>query len=148
MSVSTRIAPKAARLSGRAAVISVTIAVGVNLALYGIGRAAGGTFSYVQSGNRNSVVALGVSIMSAGPLIAGLGLLALLLPRWPGLIRSARFVVWLLALGTIALLTVPAHFDTTGTVFLSCMHLALIPISLLAIAARHADDRQQPRGTG
>lgn len=119
--------------------IAVAVALGVNLALYGIGRAAGGHFAYTQSGRPNTVDAASVAIMSIGPLAVGLAAVAGLAPRWPALITAARIVAPILALGTIALMTLPAHFDPTSTVILSCMHSALVPIALLAIAAFERD---------
>lgn len=141
MSASSRSARPAVRLPGRLSAIAVAlvVALAVNLALYGIGRAAGGTFTYVQSGKKSAVDAVAVSIMSVGPLALGLALLAWLASRWPGMIRAAKIVVPVLALATIGLLTVPGHFDTYSTVFLSCMHVAMIPISLLAIVALDRD---------
>ncbi|HEY5249610.1 MAG TPA: DUF6069 family protein, partial [Dermatophilaceae bacterium] len=129
---------------------AVLVAFGVNLALYELGRAAGGSFTYIQSGNKTTVDALAVTIMSVGPLVVGLGLVACLAPRWPRLITAAKIAAPMLALATIALMTVPAHFDTTSTIFLASMHLALIPISLLAIAAldqRHSSLPARPRAT-
>lgn len=105
-------------------------ALAINLALYGIGRAAGGHFTYQQSGKHMRVDVPSVLIMSLGPLLVGLLLVAWIGPKTT---RAARIVVPILAVGTIALMTLPAHFDTTSTVFLSCMHLALIPIALFAI---------------
>jgi hypothetical protein len=146
MSTSTRTARPTVRLPERLSVIAVAlvVALAVNLALYRIGRAAGGTFTYVQSGKRSAVDAVAVSIMSVGPLAFGLALLAWLAPRRPGLIRAAKIVVPVLALATIALMTVPAQFDTCSTVFLSCMHVALIPISLLAIVSLDRAGHGQP----
>lgn len=138
MSVSTRSAISSLRRPGIVGIAAV-VALAANLAIYGIGRAAGGTFSYTQSGNRSTVDAVAVTIMSVGPLTVGLGVLAWLAPRWPALIRAGKIAVPVLALGTIALMTVPAHFDTTSTMFLSGMHVALIPISLHALAALERD---------
>jgi hypothetical protein len=71
--------------------------------------------------------------MSVVPLTIGLTLAAWLIPRWPALITTAKLLAPVLAFGTIALMTIPAHFDTTGTLFLATMHLALIPAVLVAL---------------
>jgi hypothetical protein len=137
--------------TGRARVIvlAVIAALGVNLIIYAIGRAAGATFSYTQSGTRTSVDALAVTVMTAGPLTLGLAFVALLSRRWPRLNQVAKVVAPVFALATIALMTVPADFDTTSTYCLSCMHVALVPISLIALTTlAHTDSRARPPDRG
>jgi hypothetical protein len=51
------------------------------------------------------------------------------------LITTAKVVAPVLAVATILLMTVPARFDTTSTLFLATMHVALIPAVLLALRA-------------
>lgn len=114
--------------------LSIAAALVVNLVLYAVGRALGGQFTYQQNGAATTVDAMAVAIMTILPLSTGLVLIAWLSPRWPLLITTARVVAPLLAVGTIVLLTIPAHFDTTSTLFLATMHLALIPATLLALA--------------
>jgi hypothetical protein len=82
---------------------AVMVALGVNLALYELGRAAGGSFTYIQSGNKTTVDALAVAIMSVGPLVVGLGLIACLAPRWPRLMTAAKIAAPVLALATISI---------------------------------------------
>jgi hypothetical protein len=138
--------PRSTVLSGRAQVIvcAVIAALAVNLGIYAIGRAAGASFSYTQSGTTTSVDALAVTVMTAGPLAVGLVLVALLSRRWPRLNHAARLVAPALALATIALMTVPAGFDTTSRYFLSCMHVVLVPVSLIALTALAHTDSGAP----
>ncbi|GAA4244842.1 DUF6069 family protein [Dactylosporangium darangshiense] len=112
-----------------------------NLVIYAIGRALGGAFTYQQNGTAVLVEPVAVTFMSLAPLVFGLGLVAALSRKWPATIRVARIVAPILAVATIAVMTVPAGFDTTSALSLAAMHLALIPASLLALNAL-------PRGPG
>jgi hypothetical protein len=64
--------------------------------------------------------------------------------RWPALITTAKIIVSVLAVATIGLMTLPAHFDTTSTLFLGAMHLALIPATVLALGALDPRRDQRP----
>jgi len=123
--------------TSRVAVIALA-AVGVlacNLLLYVIGRACGGTFTYVHNGATVRVDATAVAIMSVVPLTIGLALAAWLSRTWPPVTAIAKVVAAILAVATIALMTVPAGFDTTSTLFLATMHLALVPAAVVALGA-------------
>lgn len=119
----------------RVIALAVLAALGCNLVSYAIGRAAGAGFSYTRSGTRTSVDALAITVMTVGPLTVGLVLVVLLSRRWPRLYQAAKLLAPALALATIALMTVPAGFDTTSTYFLSGMHVVLVPVSLIALTA-------------
>lgn len=137
----------AQRRRPRIIAVAVVGALGLNLIIYALGRAAGASFSYTQSGTKTSVDALAVGIMTTGPLTAGLVLVGLLSRRWPSGYRVATIAAPVLAVGTIGLMTIPAGFDTASTCYLSAMHLALIPISLLALAAlAHTDSEHRDAG--
>jgi hypothetical protein len=125
-------------------IAAVMAALVVNLIIYAIGKAAGGEFTYTQSGKKTTVDAASVTILSTVPLAIGLSLVALLSPRWPAFPRVATGVAPTFAIATIVLVTIPANFDATSTVFLSFMHLAVIPISLLAIARLAQRQRSAP----
>jgi Family of unknown function (DUF6069) len=116
-------------------VLTVVAVLAVNLLIYAVGRIGGGAFAYQQSGTSARVDAVAVTILSVVPLTIGLTLVAWLSPRWPKLITTAKIVAPVLAVGTIGLMTIPAHFDTTSTLTLTTMHLALIPAALLALTA-------------
>ncbi|WP_200938453.1 DUF6069 family protein [Cellulomonas sp. Root137] len=117
---------------------AVLVAVVVNLAIYGIGRAAGADYEFTAAGGSPSTVdALTVAGFTAVPLLVGLTVAALL-RRWSWAIPTALVVAPVLAVATILVMTVPADFDTASTVTLACCHLALVPISVLALRAlRH-----------
>ncbi len=106
-----------------------------NLMIYVVGRACGGTFTYVQNGKSSRVNASAVVIMSVVPATIGLAVVAWLSHRWPILISAAKVVAPVLALATIGVMTLPAHFDTTSTLSLAAMHIALVPAVLLALGA-------------
>jgi Family of unknown function (DUF6069) len=119
----------------RVILLSVAAVLACNLLIYAVGRIGGGTFAYQQNDTSTTVDAVAVTILSVIPLTIGLTLVAWLAPSWPRLITTARIVVPVLAVSTIGLMTIPAHFDTISTVTLAAMHLALIPAALLALTA-------------
>ena len=133
----TRRRTRRIHLGRRSAVIIVALAaaVVVNLAVYIVGRAAGAMFTYTQSGKATRVDALAVAFMTVVPLGTGLALVAWLSRRWSALITTAKVVAPLLAVATIAVMTLPARFDTASTLCLATMHLTLVPATLLAIGA-------------
>ncbi len=104
-----------------------------NLLLYAVGRAWGGTFTYTQNGKVIRVDAASVAIMSVIPLVIGLAAVAGLARFWPASVSVARIVAPTLAIATIGVMTIPAHFDTTSTLFLSAMHVTLAAAAVLAI---------------
>ncbi len=106
-----------------------------NLLLYVAGRAFGGTFAYTRQGKLIGVDAVAVTIMSVIPLAVGITIVGALSRRWPRLITVAKIVGPVLAVVTIGLMTVPAGFDTTSTLFLSMMHLVLAPAAVFALRA-------------
>jgi len=133
-------------LARRSTVIVITVlgVLAFNLLIYVVGRACGGAFTYTQSGRTSRVDAAAVAAMSVAPATIGLTLVAWLSQRWPGLVTTAKVIAPVLAVATIGLMTLPARFDTTSTLFLATMHLALIPGTVLALGAftpRHAEFR-------
>ncbi|GEL98288.1 DUF6069 family protein [Cellulomonas terrae] len=117
---------------------AVVVAVAVNLVVYGIGRAAGATFDFSSTTGPANVDPATVAGFTAVPLLVGLTLAALLGRRWTWVVPAALVIAPALAVATIFLMTVPADLDTASTVTLACCHLALVPISVLALRAlRH-----------
>ncbi len=114
---------------------AVVAAVVVNLVVFAVGRAAGGSFTFTRSGTPATVDAATVAGFSAVPLLLGLVLVALLARRWPLVARVALVVAPVLAVVTIGLMTLPVDLDTVSTVTLALCHLTLAPISVLAIRA-------------
>jgi hypothetical protein len=124
-------------LRGRPAVIAaaVLVAAVVNLAIYGIGRLAGGTYRFTTSGAPLEVDPVTLAGFSTLPLAAGLTLAALLSARWTWVIPVAMVVAPVLELGSILGMTVPADFDLPSRIALMSCHAALVPISLVALLA-------------
>lgn len=123
------------RSPGRAVVVptAVATAVVVNLIVYAIGRIAGGDYVFTQDGTTVAVDALTVAGFSAVPLGIGLAIVALTAPRMPWVTRVAVVVAPVLAVATIAIMTLPVDLDTVSTVTLASCHLTLVPISIFAI---------------
>lgn len=123
------------RTTARAVVVftAIATAVLVNLLAYAIGRLAGGDFTFNRDGTRVAVDALTVAGFSAVPLGVGLAIVALTSPRLPWVTRVAVVVAPLLAVATIALMTLPVNLDTVSTLTLASCHLTLVPISIVAI---------------
>ena len=119
----------------RAAVVALAVlaAVVFNLIVYAVGRAAGGTFRFTSAGAPAEVDAVTVAGFSAVPLLVGLVAVALLAPRGAWVTRVALVLGPLLAIGTVAAMTVPADFDRASTVTLAVCHLVLVPVILLAV---------------
>ncbi|MEU0872828.1 DUF6069 family protein [Nocardia brasiliensis] len=113
---------------------SVAVAVAVNLVVWLIGRAAGGSFDVVEKGVTTHVGGSGVIISSAVPLLIGMTLAGLVSYFWAGVLRVAQVVGSVLAIATIGL-TVAATFDTATTIALSVMHVVLAPVVVLGLEA-------------
>ena len=127
---------------GRLVIIAVaagTAAV-TNLILYGAGRAAGGTFRFTSAGGPAEVDGVTVAAFSVVPLLVGLVAVALLARLGAWVVRAALVIGPLLAVATIAVMTLPADLDTVSTVTLALCHLALVPV--IVVAVRALDRRQ------
>jgi hypothetical protein len=108
-------------------------AIVTNLLLYAVGRAAGGTFRFTAASGLATVDAVTVAGFSAVPLLVGLLAVALLarFGRW--VTRAALVVGPVLAIGTIAVMTLPTDLDTASKVTLALCHLTLVPIIIVAV---------------
>jgi len=126
-------------------IVAMVLMVAAAGASYSVGRARGGQFTYAQNGAATTVDPLAITIMTVLPLATGLSLVAWLSPKWPALLTIAKLVAPVVAIGTIGLMTIPAHFDTTSTLFLATMHLALIPATLLALGSLARQPKQARR---
>jgi hypothetical protein len=137
-------------MSRRAGVVAVAVAaaVVVNLLVYALGRAAGGTFRFTSAGAPAEVDAATVAGFSAGPLLLGLTAVALLAPRFAWVPRAALVAGPVLAVATILAMTVPADLDATSTVTLALCHLTLVPIIVLAVRALASGARTAVPATG
>ncbi|MFC9438924.1 DUF6069 family protein [Nocardia sp. NPDC057030] len=113
---------------------SVVVAVAVNLIVWLLGEAAGGSFEVVDQGVTTSVGAGGVIVSSGLPLLVGMTAAALVSYFWTGALRVAQIVGAVLAIATIGL-TIAAPFDAVTTVALSVMHVVLAPVLVVGLEA-------------
>ncbi|WKG10179.1 DUF6069 family protein [Nocardia sp. PE-7] len=111
---------------------AAAVAVVLNLIVWAIGAAAGGSFIMTDQGKASSVAPGGVIMMSAVPLLIGLTVAVLVSYKWTGVLRTAAVVGSVLSLATIAL-TVSTDFDTASTIALSVMHVVLVPVMVIAL---------------
>ncbi|MGH3569268.1 MAG: DUF6069 family protein [Pseudonocardia sp.] len=118
----------------QAVVATVVAALLVNLVIWAIGAAAGGSFEFTNVDIRQSAAPGGVVILTVVPLLIGMILAALLSYRWFGAIRVAQVVGPALALLTIVS-TLLADFDGASTVALAAMHVAIAPIVVVGLEA-------------
>lgn len=125
-------------MRARIVLTAVGAAVAINLAIYAVGRAIGGTFVFTQAAEPITVDAATVAGFTAAPLLAGLVLVALTAQRWPWVVSAALVVAPALAVVTIIAMTLPADFDTTSTVALGLCHLTLVPVTILSLRAFRA----------
>jgi hypothetical protein len=110
------------------------VAVLVNLAVFGVGRLAGGSFLFTAPNiGPTTVDPVTVAGFSAVPLGLGLLIITALARPLPWTVPVASVVAPVLAVVTIALMTVPADFDVVSTVTLAACHVTLAPISVLAL---------------
>jgi hypothetical protein len=105
-----------------------------NLAVYGVGMAAGGSFDLTSDGATAHVSAATVAGMTVVPLLVGMVLAALLSLRWLGVVRVAQVVGAALSLATIGG-TVAADFDAVSTVTLAAMHVVIAAAIVVGLGA-------------
>ncbi|MGW0184068.1 DUF6069 family protein [Nocardia sp. NPDC003345] len=103
----------------------------INLVIWLIGVAAGGSFELTENGETYSVAPGGVLILSAVPMAVGLTAAALLAYRWTGALRTAAIIGSVLTLGTLAR-TWTSDFDGPSMVALTVMHVVLVPVLIVA----------------
>lgn len=114
-------------------IAAVATAVAINLLIYAVGRLAGGDFSFTQDQATAQVDALTVAGFSAIPLGLGLTLVALLVRRIPWITSIAMVIAPVIAIATIAIMTIPVDLDAVSTLTLAACHLTLAPISVIAV---------------
>ncbi|UAK34471.1 MULTISPECIES: DUF6069 family protein [Nocardia] len=113
---------------------SVAVTVAVNLIVWMLGLAAGGSFETTDAGETSEVTASVVVVSSAVPLMIGMIAAALLSYLWVGVLRVAQVVGAALAVATIGL-TLAADFDLVSTLALSAMHVVLAPALVVGLEA-------------
>jgi small-conductance mechanosensitive channel len=108
----------------KAIAFTIVGALVLNVIIWLIGKAAGGSFEFFQDGKMNSAAPGGVIMLTVVPTLIGMTVAALLVPYWSSVIRVAQVIGPVLALATIYL-TIDAAFDGASTVALSAMHVIL-----------------------
>ncbi len=128
------VVPTKQETPGRRPLLAVSVlgAAIVNVALFLIFRASGATYENTAG---MPVGVINVLIMTIVPLLIGLGILALVSRRRPGLIEIGKWTGIALALLTIAM-TATTGFDTLGFIALALMHVVVA--FAIAIALRPA----------
>ncbi|WP_328659026.1 DUF6069 family protein [Nocardia salmonicida] len=111
---------------------AAAVAVVLNLIVWAIGAAAGGSFTTIADGKVTDAAPGGVILMSAVPVLIGLTVAVLVSYLWTGVLRTAAVVGSALSIATIGL-TVAADFDTASTIALSVMHVVLVPVMVIAL---------------
>ncbi|MGU3432368.1 DUF6069 family protein [Actinomycetes bacterium M1A6_2h] len=126
-------------ISSRPRVVA-TIVLGaliVNVILWLIGLAAGGTFAFTDNGEEFSAAPGGVVMLTVAPLLVGTGVAAAISVKWAGVIRIAEVIGAVAALGTVAL-TLQADFDAVSTVALSLMHVVIAVVLVVGLERMRA----------
>lgn len=113
---------------------AVLAAVAANLLVYAVGRAAGGSFDFSAATGPVHVDAATVAGFTAIPLGLGLTLAAVLGRWWSWVVPTAMVIAPVLELGTIFVMTIPSDHDLVSTITLAATHVALIPVTVLALA--------------
>ncbi len=119
-----------------AAIVAIAVvgALVVNLAIWLIGLAAGGSFEFDNNGKIQSAAPGGVIVLSTVPLTIGLAIAVLLAAKWRVFIRIGQIVGALAALGTTAN-TFAVDFDATSTISLALMHVVVAVVAVAALEA-------------
>jgi len=119
-------------LSRPVAVIGAVVAgVVINVVLWLIGVALGGSFELTENGETFGVAPGGVLFLSTAPMAIGMTLAALISYKWIGVLRVAAVIGSLLTLGTLAR-TWASDFDTPSMIALTLMHVVLVPVLVFA----------------
>jgi hypothetical protein len=111
---------------------AVVAAVLVDLAIFAIAGMAGASLRF-PGADGAELSPLVVAGMSAVPLGLALALAAVLAPRLPWVVPAGLVAAPVLLLGSIPLMPLQVGFDAGTTVALSLMHVALVPIAVLAL---------------
>ena len=112
-------------------------ALAVNLVIWLIGLAAGGSFEFVDENDvARKAAPMGVIVLTLGPATVGMLAAALLSLKWPIFVRIAQVIGPVLALLTIWL-TIDADFDGVSTTALAAMHVVLAIALVVGLEAMY-----------
>ncbi len=121
------------RLSRPVIVVAcVAVALVVNLVVFAIGSAAGGSYLFRGPMGEVRVEAITVAAFTIIPLGVALTIVALL-ARWRWVTSAAIVVGPILEIATIVIMTLPAGFDTPSFIALAICHLTLVPSTVVAV---------------
>ncbi|WP_431797965.1 hypothetical protein [Microbacterium kunmingense] len=84
-----------------------------------------------------------LTLFTAAPLAAGLTIAAVMGRWWRSVFVVAAIVAVILEIGSIFTLTIPADFDTGSTLALSLCHIAMAPVTVIALFALRGRRRSQ-----
>lgn len=128
----------------RVILTALAIAVVVNLALFFLGMLAGGSYAFTSPAGPAKVVAVVLVAFTVLPLALGLTVVAVVRRWWPGVVTVALVVAPVLEIGTIFAMTIPADLDLPSTIALALCHVALVPVTVLALRALRTGRRSSP----
>jgi hypothetical protein len=114
---------------------AVVLAIVVNVGIHALGRIAGATYRFTEATGPAEVDSLTVLGFTLLPLGIALALVAILGRFWRWVFPVALVAGPALELGSILGMTVPADFDGVSTLFLALCHVALVPVTVLAVLA-------------
>lgn len=112
---------------------AVVTAVAVNLAIFGIGAAAGATYEFTSATGVTTVSPVVLVGFTTLPLAVALTAVALIGRVWRPIFPIALVAGPVLELGSILAMTVPADFDLASTLALALCHAALVPVTIAAV---------------
>lgn len=111
---------------------AVGAALVLNLAIYAIGGAAGAAYTF-PGPDGAAIPWFVVAVFSVAPLGLALTVVALLAPRRRWVIPAALVAAPMVLAVSIPLMPLAVGFDTATALALAAMHVALVPITVLAL---------------
>jgi hypothetical protein len=114
---------------------AVALAIAVNVGIHALGGLAGATYRFAAATGPAEVDALTVLGFTLVPLGVALTLVAVLGRFWKWVFPVALVVGPVLELGSVLGMTLPADLDDVSTLFLALCHVALVPVTVVAVLA-------------
>jgi hypothetical protein len=114
---------------------AVALAIAVNVGIHALGGLAGATYRFAAATGPAEIDALTVFGFTLVPLGVALTLVAVLGRFWKWVFPVALVVGPVLELGSIFGMTLPADLDDVSTLFLALCHVALVPVTVVAVLA-------------
>jgi hypothetical protein len=114
---------------------AVALAIAVNVGIHALGGLAGATYRFAAATGPAEVDALTVFGFTLVPLGVALTLVAVLGRFWKWVFPVALVVGPVLELGSVLGMTLPADLDDVSTLFLALCHVALVPVTVVAVLA-------------